>query len=188
MVLDSNNFPHIAYSDSATNQIKYVRIVCQFIFCGWSTEVVDTGLMPAVRRSADGKVHVAYFAGGAVRYAVRGCTGSSCSGTWSLQIVGQTGGSIAFFPGLALDSAGGPHIVFVRNPFGAGELVYARRWRFGWNLEVADVDISTTANTSIALDANNVRHVSAPGASDQSIRHLKGTPQPPVIFELEQSP
>jgi hypothetical protein len=179
MAVDSNNFPHIVFIDDA-EQLRYVRVVCQFILCGWGFETVTTGaITPTMRRTADGKVHVAFTDGSAVRYALRTCSGSTCG--WSLQVVGAT--NFGLFPGLALDSAGGPHITFVRSPVGAPEVAYARRQFPGWKVEVADIDIGLGTTTSIALDANNVRHVSATGGSDQSLRHLKGKePPPPVLF------
>jgi hypothetical protein len=183
LALDANNFPHIAFTDTATDQLKYVRVFCQFIICGWSFETIAAGgTMPSLRRAADGKVHVAYFdfAGGAVRYAVRSCGASSCSGSWSLQLVGTS--AVGFFPGLALDGAGAPHVSFVRDRPGTAELIYARRGKFGWNQEVADVDVAVSASTSIAVDATNHRHISCGGLGDQSLRHLEGTPPPPPVL------
>jgi hypothetical protein len=176
MVTDENNFPQMVFGDSASNQIKYVRIFCAFIFCGWTFEDVDTGLTPTMKRAADGRVHVAYARSGMTRYALRTCSGSTCS--WTLQAVGPSGN--AFFPGLALNSAGSPFITFVRSPF--SELMYANRTFFGWNTQVADVDVSDTGNTSIVIDSTDHRHISYPGRSDQSLRHVKGTlPPPPVL-------
>ena len=64
-VLDSN------HSDQVTDQIKYASLFCRFIFCGLTFETVDAGLIPALRRAPDGKVHVACLRSGAGRHAVR---------------------------------------------------------------------------------------------------------------------
>jgi hypothetical protein len=172
MVPDADGFPHMAFADSESGTLKYVRIVCHFILCGWAFETIDQGMTPALKRAASGKVHVAYRRSSNIRYAARTCTGETC--TWSTpQVVGYSG--IGMFPGLALDTAGAPVISFVRPEHFWYELIHATRWKFGWSLEVVDSDASITANSSIAIDSGNRRHISYPGDSDQSLRYMKGT-------------
>jgi hypothetical protein len=180
LATDGDNLPHMVFSDSDTDQVRYVHIVCHFILCGWSFETIDQGLTPTMKRAPDGRIHVAYWRGSTTRYALRTCSGDTCA--WTLQAVGSSG--IGMFPGLALTASGSPYISFVRPSVHFGdELILATRGHFGWNLFVADEDASSTGNSSIAIDSTGHPRISYHGQSDNSLRHTKGTAIPPPILE-----
>jgi hypothetical protein len=185
MVTDSNGFPQMVFSDSGSGQLKFVRIFCAFIFCGWSFETIDAGRTPSFRNSPDGHGHVAYWQSGSIRYALRTCSGDTC--TWSPATVGSSGN--VRFPGLALDG-NAPYVSFIRPSahFGS-EVVYGSKSRFGWSLEIAHDNARPTGNCSMVIDSTKHRHISYPGDSLQSLEYLKGTlPPPPVIFPATFTP
>jgi hypothetical protein len=174
MALDSNGFPHIGYSDVADYppQVKYAKVTCQFIFCGWEVETLDIGVLGNLKLDAGGAAHLTYRGQAySVKYAVRSCsTPTTCS--WNAQTVESTYGA-ASRPWLALTSGGTPRIVFVTSD---GVLRHAWKQGFIWTTEAADSPVTPYADVSMVLDPNNNPHVSYQESVQFSLRYAKKTP------------
>jgi hypothetical protein len=85
----------------------------------------------------------------------------SASGTWNIQTV-DSDGDTGYWPSLALDSAGNPHISYFLHIVASGDLKYAS-WESvsgTWNIQTVDSDRNVEAKTSLALDSAGNPHIS----------------------------
>jgi len=170
--LDSDGFPHLAFSNSSVGTVNYVRIICVFILCGWNLDPVDSGTAGTLRLDVNGQPRLSYAQGANVRYAVGACPARDpCA--WTTELVGTAGQPLR--PTLALDACTTAHIAFLRQRgTGIADLVYARR-NATWSLETADLDASSTVIASIAVDAANNPHISYQGLTGQPLKHAFGS-------------
>jgi hypothetical protein len=170
--LDTDGFPHLAFSSSQSGTVSYVRIICVFILCGWNLNPVDSGVAGTLRLDVNGQPHLSYAQGANIRYAVGACPASDPC-TWTTELVATAGQPLR--PSLALDACTTPHIAFLRTRgVGVADLVYARR-AGTWSVETADLDASSTVVVSITLDAGNNPHISYQGFTGQPLKHATGS-------------
>jgi hypothetical protein len=141
----------------------------------WSTTDVATGLdnftKPALRRDAQGGLHLAYYDGTAktLVYASRAASG----GAWSKQTIANAGSDVT--PGgygeliaLALDGSGGVHVSYSVTSFGASTVTYAHRPPGGsFTSETAVAGTSNVdKHTAIAVDSSGRVHVAYSESND----------------------
>jgi len=165
IAVDRSGIPHIVYYDDIDDSLR----VAVRGSAGWTSTTIDsatggiTAFYPSIAMDAFGTAHVAYLfqRGGGIgltgrlRYAV----GSGA--TWSLSDV-DTSGDTGYYPSIAVDASGDPHIAYVRYP-GPGArassvLRYATgggRGRF-WTNESLDSSVPTS-DVSLALDTSGRR-------------------------------
>jgi hypothetical protein len=188
LALDGVNLPYIAYTNSGTSQVRYARVGCVVIFCGWSFETIDTGSVGSLavgglELDGAGNPHVSYFNGGAIKYATRGC-GPRCA--WRRETLAQVDPAAVTsrLPALALDPNGAPHVLYL-DPWSVNaELHYLSRTWLGWSDELVDSFVSTFATVSLAFDLQGRAHISMDDQGADALRYAKGVPvvvEPPPI-------
>jgi hypothetical protein len=161
IALDSSDNPQISYFDRINTNLKYTRkLLPRF----WATATVDSagrvGEMSSLALDPSGYPHITYmnFIGEGnrdLKYARR-----LPSGAWSIETV-DAPGDVGYFPSIAVDSDGRPHIAYY--DFFNGYLKYARKLPSGgWSIETADSDSGGNVGgyTSIALDSAGNPHIS----------------------------
>jgi hypothetical protein len=165
LALDADNFPHLAVSDSRAGSVSYARVICVFILlCGWNLSPVDTDTAGTLRLDLSGQPHLSYAQRTTIRYASGTCPGNDPC-TWALETVGVANADIQRPPTLALDPCSA-HIAFLRQRGpGVADLVYAKRVGTTWNVEVADLDASSTVIISLTLDNRYLPHISYQGTT-----------------------
>ena len=153
IVVDSNNYPHIAYS-SDTN-LKYVH----WNGINWITETVTTATFTFVSDldltiDSSNKPHISYYDNGYknLKYATK--NGSN----WITQLVDSAEGS-GLYNSIAVDSNNNPHISYFNDESGA--LKYAYYNGITWTTQTVYSSIGKNAiHTSIAIDTTNRPHIS----------------------------
>jgi hypothetical protein len=147
IALDSNNNPHIAYSDyeygdySEPSDIMYASLSGQ----NWTIQTVTRGAGDvSLALDSNNYPHITYFENG-LKYA--GWNGSN----WNFQKVDDE----AAHESLKLDSQGNPHITYLGFN---GTLKYANWTGTNWNIQTIDSS-QHFINAYLALDANNKPHI-----------------------------
>jgi hypothetical protein len=117
---------------------------------GWSLDAVQAAgsyvkaSSSSLAIDSGGKVHVVYFTGERLDYAVRAASG------WTAEIVDQSSAKMGHYPTLALDGAGRPQVVYL-DWAGEGAVRFARRTASGWQAETVDQALGITYTTGQAL-------------------------------------
>jgi len=145
--LDSQGHPHISYADRNNYTLKYAT----FDGAHWITETIDTGMTYASEHSSlaldnNDIPHIAYYAGGDLRYASR--TG----GVWTKETV-DSAGTTGFFCSLAFDSHNKPHISYWSAT--GWQVKYATRPDATWQI----TDVAVGSYTSLDLDPAGHPHL-----------------------------
>jgi hypothetical protein len=168
LVLDSNDNPHISYTDFSSKKLKYASNIGS----GWKSQTIDSGTAStSLALDSSGKPHVVYQ-NLSVYYTSKGApiyrsfvkyaqwTGNE----WEIQTVEHPYGQpIGFCPSLALDSEGNPYISYFDD---VGSLGYAywdgHNWSFNQiSSAIAEHEFSyVNGLTSIRLDSSNNPHIS----------------------------
>ena len=168
MVLDNMGYPHIAYFERASHNLKYTR----WNGTTWNTEIVDS--VDHIIRSislildSQGYPHIGYQDVGIVELKYARWTGSM----WEIEIVdpGCYCGDGASF---ALDSTDTPHVSY-HTPGGPNSLKHAKRIApDSWSTEILDSSGYATSYTSIAVDSTDNVHISYHRMDNQTNHDLK---------------
>jgi hypothetical protein len=162
LALDRSGHPHISYSSLGDLDIKYAH----WDGTAWTTETVDGEEMAGLWGTslaldeAD-HPHISYFSylspdatANTLRYA-------HWDGTaWIIETVGGAGHA-GFYPSLALDRSGQPHISYDSSAsVGNSSLKYAHRDDTAWIVETV---VGGGISPSLALDENGDAHISYHG-------------------------
>jgi hypothetical protein len=154
MVLDSNGLPRIAFTDYAVYPppLKYAKVTCYAILCGWTIENVGIGMIGNLALDAAGAVHLAYRGQSfSVKYGLKSC--ASCA--WTSTVIGSMDNQDGR-PGLALNSGGAPRIIF--GDFD-GSLNYSRLQSGIWSNQVLAHNVVAYSDMSVMFDVYNRAHV-----------------------------
>jgi hypothetical protein len=165
LAIDSSDHPHVSYYDESTGDLKYATKTAS----GWVPEVVAPAGKPnagsfaiytSIAVDAAGAPRIIYYDDNThqLKYAVK------TAGSWAIETVDAGCGPCAlngFFPSLALDSSGNPHVSYYGNPGGTanGYLKYAVKSGGTWNTEMVDNDGDSGNGTSIAIDGSGNPHI-----------------------------
>jgi hypothetical protein len=163
IALDSSGDPHISYYDQTNLNLKYARQLLPWL---WVTETVDSagrvGEFSSIALDPIGYPHIAYVEFVSIGNRDLKYARKLPGGGWSAETV-DAEGDVGWFPSIAVDSSGQPHISYYDfdNGSGAGKLKYARRTTSGnWSIETVDSAGDVGAYTSIALDSSGRPHIS----------------------------
>lgn len=158
MVLDSNNYPHIAYSGSIDDSIEYAK----WAGSSWSIQTVGSAECPSIALDTNNFPHISYWDVDGLKYAK--WTGSC----WSIQTVDSD--DVSDSTSIALDANNFPHISY--HICGSkGDLKYAKWTGSDWLIQTVDAEKGKFFgwSNSIALDANNNPHIAYSSYEDSGI-------------------
>ena len=144
IVLDSNGYPRLAYADTDTGRVQYVR---------WTGESWDANPAPqsgyaygpvSLALDVKDRPHIAFFdaQAGRIKYANLGDFG------WRVLAVDD--GLYVGHLSIAIDADGNPHIAY---PWDNGRLRHARLQGSTWTMETVDPDSVIARYPSIVIDA-----------------------------------
>ncbi len=163
IALDSSGGPHISYFDRINLNLKYARQLLPWL---WVTETVDSagrvGEFSSLALDPSGYPHITYLDFVAMNNRDLKYARKLPGGGWKAETV-DSEGDVGWFPSIAVDSSGQPHISYYDfdNGSGAGKLKYATRSTSGgWSIETVDSAGDVGAYTSIALDSSGRPHIS----------------------------
>jgi hypothetical protein len=151
-VLDSNNLPHIAYTDVRVEPDGFQTPLVMYANwngTGWSTQKVSEGFAYSLVLDANSNPHILYsLLREPLMYA--SWTGSS----WNSQTVDPNG---AGYGVVALDSSGNPHVAYTDGT----TIKYAVSKGSSWNIQTVDTykPGEIPFSLSFALDKNNTPHI-----------------------------
>lgn len=157
--LDSSGYPHMSYRMENGQDLSYVF----WDGSAWQTTIVDmeadAGLWSSLELDTSGYPHISYMYKNGIDYDLRYAHENSSG--WQIETVDNTG-MVGLWSSIAIDSFDHPHISYM--DYGNGALKYARWDGSSWQIETVDYDsdptISVGYNTSIALDSDNLPHIS----------------------------
>ncbi|MCP4230633.1 MAG: T9SS type A sorting domain-containing protein [bacterium] len=152
MQLDTNEMPHIAYSNS--DDIFYTF----WNGSSWLSETVGVGGQPALVLSPGGNPYISFttdFYQGELKF------GYKSGSVWQTETVYSDypvwGGSL----GLDLDPYGYPHLSFVED--GPGDVFYANRDSTEWYIEAIDFMGMYGTDSALAIDPDGYPHIAYGG-------------------------
>jgi YD repeat-containing protein len=157
LALDSSGNSHIAYHDRTTGTIKYAKWTGN----SWAIQTVDTPAaggnygVPSIALDSAGNPHIAYQGATptferSLRYAK--WTGSS----WAIQTVDNSTTSTGWFPSLAVDGAGNPHIAYHDATNELENLLKYAKWNgSAWTFQTIDLQSGPSIGIyhALALDS-----------------------------------
>lgn len=168
ITLDNRSYPHIAYFDNITHDLKYAK----WTGSDWDIETVDStgsvGYYSTLALDISGYPHIGYydFDNRDLKYAK--WTGSR----WDIDTV-DSAGDVGHFSSIALDSSYYPHIGYYDN--NTFDLKYAKWTGSRWNIETVDSEGDVGWYASIALDSNDDPHISYMNNESFDIKYAKRT-------------
>lgn len=159
LVLDDNDYAHIAYRDEDNGDLLYTTNAPAG---NWSTVTIDNsnyaGKYPAIALDSNGNVHVSYLyehftivSDINLRYV------TNASGSWQIETI-DASGYVGEYTDIAVDSNDSVHISYF--DLENGDLKYANGNAGSWNSETVDTVGYTGMYTSLALDSNENIHIS----------------------------
>lgn len=156
LALDSSGKAHIAYTDSATRELRYATNANG----GWNSTLIDTDVYsPAgLALDADDNVYISYSAFDGdynVKYA------TNWSGHWTKTTVGSVVGPES--TDVAVDTSGNTHISYGKK--------YATNASGQWILETIDPSGFNGTYTSIALDSVGRAHIALVDKYNDGVRY-----------------
>jgi hypothetical protein len=144
LALDSHNFPHIAYQNGNSPQIRYAYKTP----AGWQIETLSDGWGPSLAMDVQDYPHIAYTNQLGVQYAYQDAQG------WHFETLDNHN---ALLPSLVLDERGKAHLSYRRkNP---DDLMYAVQSDSGWTLELVENTGEIGDYSSLALDPDGHPHI-----------------------------
>ena len=153
IVVDSNNNPHIAYTDYVNG--TYFVMYASWNGSDWSTQTVAEGFAFSLVLDANGNPQVLYnnpYVGSYPEGPSRPLMYASWTGTnWNIQTVDKHVG----YGVVALDSSGNPNVAYT-----TGKTVKYASWiGSNWNIQTVDTD-SVLGPSYLAVDSNGNSHIS----------------------------
>ena len=153
IAIDSNDCPHISYSDLGNLDLKYAY----WDGNSWNIETVDAagevGFTTSLALDGNDYPHISYFDYSNLDLKYAYWDGSS----WNIETV-DISGDVGYTNSIKLDSSDFPHISYY--DIGNGDLKYAYWNGNSWNIEVVDTIGYVGYFNSIALDDDEYPHIS----------------------------
>nr|QNO53394.1 hypothetical protein JNHLJEBA_00004 [Methanosarcinales archaeon ANME-1 ERB6] len=163
IALDSNNNPHIGYTDLTNKDLKYAK----WTGTTWSiTTIGDVGISNSIALDSNNNPHISYVGYRDLKYAK--WTGTTWSTTTVDSAFAETGGQAS----MALDSNNYPHISYYNGT--NKDLKYAKWTGTTWGITTVD-SAGVGAFSSIALDSNNNPHISYFDDTNEDLKYAKWT-------------
>jgi len=159
LAFDNTGKPGIAYLDSFNNTLKFAR----WTGSAWTIQTVDgptsSNTYPTLLFDSSNNPMLVYVAdfGNFYTYQIKFArwTGSA----WNIYPAVETGTS--FFPSLALDKNGEPHISYFRDDYKrSGGLIYASWTGSAWSLQIVDPTNYMGKDNCLAFDNAGNPHIS----------------------------
>jgi hypothetical protein len=199
IALDSSGQPWISYYDVTQGDLK----CASFDGTSWQSVVIDAagdvGWYTSLALDAADQPHISYYdyGEGDLKYAYYVGTAGNCGpggDTWYCETV-ETAGYAGLYTSIVLDSAGWPHISYIRDtvtpypdptpvgalplPGGQGsapdsprQLRYAWQDGAGWHFQTVVMDTGAEGgHTSLALDSAGLPHISYFDSILGALRH-----------------
>ena len=168
IAIDSNDAVHISYFDDTNDDLKYATCSSGCTSASnWNIVSVDTtgnvGAYTSIAIDSNDAVHISYrdSTNGDLKYATcsSGCTSAS---NWDKVSVDTTG-NVGYYTSIAIDSNDAIHISY--NDDTNDDLKYATcssscTTTSNWDIVSVDTTGSVGLWTSIAIDSNDVIHIS----------------------------
>lgn len=160
IAIDSNDYPHISYYDSANDALKYAYKDAG----GWNVETVDNGNgddvgeYSGIAIDSNDYPHIVYLNDAepnSLEYAYKDIGG------WHYEVVDDTN-SVGSECSVVLDGSDYPHVSYLGKTNGTSDTKYAYKDVGGWNIEVAASDgngDAITSSTVIDLDSSGYPHI-----------------------------
>jgi hypothetical protein len=179
IAIDSNDAVHISYLDGINKDLRYATCSSDCTTASnWDDVSVDTsgsvGSFPSIAIDSNDAVHISYhdYSNNDLKYATcsSGCTTAS---NWDVVSVDTTG-TVGQYNSIAIDSNDAVHISY--HDVSNNDLKYATcssgcTTASNWD----DVSVDTTGNvgsyTSIAIDSNDVVHISYYDLSNNDLKY-----------------
>jgi hypothetical protein len=179
IAIDSNDAVHISYLDGINKDLRYATCSSDCTTASnWDDVSVDTsgsvGAFPSIAIDSNDAVHISYhdYSNHDLKYATcsSGCTTAS---NWDVVSVDTTG-TVGQYNSIAIDSNDAVHISY--HDVSNNDLKYATcssgcTTAINWD----DVSVDTTGNvgsyTSIAIDSNDVVHISYYVLSNNDLKY-----------------
>jgi hypothetical protein len=179
LVMDSLGRPHVAYRESGS-LIKYAwydgtkwrgeasSVSPDTVFTG------SVGYLLSLALDPDGHPRIAFSASGTARYVA--WDGDS----WEPSTVqAEAGHNAGFFPSLAIDGEGTPHLSYIdctggsdsRNCSSGGRLMYATLDNGSWARTWIDQSVAVNGDTSLALDSTGSPHIAYYAPSGSKLKY-----------------
>ncbi|MFX1263018.1 MAG: PKD domain-containing protein [Promethearchaeota archaeon] len=187
LVLDSNDNPHISYSDGTNYDLKYAR----WTGIEWLIETVDSegdvGSWTSIALDSTDHPCISYYDSTNHDLKYARWTGTE----WLIETV-DSDSSVGAWTSLALDSNDNPHISYYDGYYGGNsDLKYAKWTGTEWYIETVDSDGAVGLYTSIALDSNDNPHISYYDASNGDLKIASGTlrdiPSTPIEPDMHRT-
>ncbi len=159
LAFDKNDRPGIAYMDTFNHTLKFAR----WIGSAWLLQTVDgptsSNTYPTLVFDSQDSPMVAYIADFNDTSAFQVKFARWNGSMWSVYPAVDTG--TGYFPSLALDLNGAPHIAYFRDDFTrSGGLMYASWTGSAWSLQVVDEDSYKGKDNCLAFDSLGKPHIS----------------------------
>jgi hypothetical protein len=153
IAIDSNDHPHISYSDIGNGDLKYTY----WNGSDWNIESVDTagevGFTTSLALDSNDFPHICYFDYSNIDLKYGYWDGTS----WNIESVDTTG-DVGYTNSIVLDNNDFPHISYF--DISNGDLKYAHWDGSSWNIEAVDTEGIVGYFNSIALDGSEYPHIS----------------------------
>lgn len=166
LVLDSSNYPHIAYGGDHLYYAWYDGST-------WYKETVDpawgVGWYTSIDLDSDGNPHISYYddINHNLKYAYYDGM------EWNIEVV-DSDGDVGKHTSIALDALDYPHISYYDDT--NGSIRYAYYSSSAWHIQTVDNTISIrTDSTSLALDSSGNPHVSYGRTTTDELRYAHWT-------------
>jgi|GEM_PF-2383104 len=168
LALDSNNKPHIVYSDDTNPYyLKYAKKTGS----SWEFSTIESGAVGCVSIDVDSSnyPHISYYSGSdTLKYAK--WTGSS----WSISTV-DSATDTGVSNSIVLDSSNHPHISYYNAATSIKDLKYAEYTGSSWSYATVDSTGSVGMFNSIALDSSGNPRISYVDTTNSNLKFAKRT-------------
>jgi hypothetical protein len=151
LALDKYDKPHIAYIYNTTGNYGGVK----YLTYNGSDWVYETVVLPSTTHDSTATLiavdtfcrpHITFLDGAGVYYA------SKEEGVWNVSLI-----DYGFYPNIAVDSSGVPHISYDKETSQGLNLIYAKKNNGYWENNTVDTNVRLQLN--IAIDSNDHPHI-----------------------------
>jgi len=182
IAVDSNSKVHISYYDATNHALKYATDASG----DWVTSTIngagDVGQFSSIAVDSNNKVHISYY--DATNYILKYAT--DASGDWVRATI-DNAGEAGQFSSIAVDSDNHVHISYYTvgyQVYAIGTLKYATNASGDWVTSTIDgtggmqsyTSIGVGLYTSIAIDSENIVHISYYDGINQDLRYFTIAP------------